>query len=87
MSEDLKTVEYTDLIATRQPPGDQWTLINDKDQIIHPTLTHALEAWFQETQEKVEFRLAPLDSKLFVIRTEQQEIIKPKPQTFNLYGE
>ena len=87
MSEDIKTVEYVELIARRVPPGDQWILVDDKNSIIYPTLTHALEAWFQETQEKAEFRLAPLDSKLFVIRSEEQKVEKPKPQRFNLYGE
>ena len=45
----------------------------------------ALEAWFQKTGEKAEFRLAPLESKLYVIRTEEIEI-KPEPvKKFNIY--
>ena len=83
MKENIKTVEYVELIARRVPPGDQWMLVDDKNSIIYPTLTHALEAWFQETQEKAEFRLAPLDSKLFVIRSEEQKVEKPKTQEIN----
>ena len=82
-----ETVERSDLIARRVPPGDQWILVDDTADTIHTSITDALEAWFQTTGEKAEFRLAPLDSKLYVIRTEEQEIEKPKPKKFNLYGE
>jgi len=80
-------VEYNELIATRVPPGDSWTLVEDRNKVIHKTLTDALEAWFENNQENVEFRLAPLDSKLYVIRTEEKEI-KPEPtKRYNIYGD
>lgn len=80
-------VEYNKLIATRVPPGDSWTLVEDRNKVIHKTLTDALEAWFENNQENVEFRLAPLDSKLYVIRTEEKEI-KPEPtKRYNIYGD
>ena len=83
----IEQVEYNELIATRVPPGDQWVLVNDKSKVIHKSLTDALEAWFGANQEKAEFRLAPLDSKLYVIRTEEKEI-KPEPvKRFNIYGD
>jgi hypothetical protein len=47
----------------------------------------ALEAWFQKTQQKAEFRLAPLDSKLYVIRQQEEEILPEEPQQYSLYGE
>ena len=43
-----ENVEYNELIATRVPPGDQWVLVNDKNKIIHKTITDALEAWFDK---------------------------------------
>jgi hypothetical protein len=80
-------VEYNELIATRVPPGDQWVLVNDKNKVIHKSITDALEAWFDVNQEKAEFRLAPLDSKLYVIRSEIKEI-QPEPiKRFNIYGD
>ena len=80
-------VEYNELIATRVPPGDQWVLVNDKNKVIHKSLTDALEAWFDANQEKAEFRLAPLDSKIYVIRNEVKEI-QPEPvKRFNIYGD
>ena len=78
-------VEVNELIATRQAPGDSWVLVGDKKKVVHKSLTEALEAWFGMTQEKAEFRLAPLDSKLYVIRTEEK---KPElTKRFNIYGD
>jgi len=83
----IETVEYHDLIATRVPPGDQWLLVEDENKVIHKSITDALEAWFDKNQEKVEFRLAPLEGKLYVIRSEEKEI-KPEPiKRFNIYGD
>ena len=84
---ETQVVEHNELIATRQAPGDRWLLVGDKTNIIHPSLTDALEAWFEVNQEKVEFRLAPLDSKLYAIRNEEQ-VIQPEPvRRFNIYGD
>jgi len=77
--------EFLEIIANRVPPGDRWTLVGDNK--MHNSLTEALEAWFSKTGEKVEFRLAPLDSKLYVIRTEEIEIKPEPPKKFNIYGD
>ena len=84
---EKETVEYNELIATRVPPGDSWTLVGDKNKVIHKSLTDALEAWFEQNQEKAEFRLAPLDSKLYVIRNEEKEIQPEPPKRYNIYGD
>ena len=80
--------EYNELIATRvKGQGDTWILVEDKNKVVHKSLTDALEAWFEVNQENVEFRLAPLDSKLYVIRSEEKEI-QPEPiKRFNIYGD
>jgi hypothetical protein len=77
--------EFLELIANRVPPGDRWTLVGDNK--MHNSLTEALEAWFGKTGEKAEFRLAPLDSKLYVIRTEEVEIKPEPPKRYNIYGD
>jgi hypothetical protein len=81
-------VKYNELIANRvKGQGDTWILVDDKSQTIHKSLTDVLEAWFDKNQEKVEFLLAPLDSKLYVIRSEEKEI-QPEPiKRFNIYGD
>tara|TARA_R110002012_G_scaffold315144_3_gene528568 strand:- start:1136 stop:1393 length:258 start_codon:yes stop_codon:yes gene_type:complete len=80
-------IERNELIARRVPPGDNWILVDDSADTVHPSLTDALEAWFSMAGEKVEFRLAPLDSKLYAIRYEERQVEQPKPKKFNLYGE
>ena len=82
-----KTTEHNELIALRVPPGDRWTLKNDVKKVIHNSLTEVLEAYFIETRFKGEYRLAPLDSKLYVIK-QVQEVIQPDlPKSFNIYGD
>lgn len=82
---ETKKEEHLELIATRRPPGDSWVLVGD--EIIHNSLTDALQAWFDIHQEKVSFRLDPLDSKLYVIREEEVEI-KPEPiKSYSIYGD
>jgi|TARA_B100001094_G_scaffold203472_1_gene197399 hypothetical protein len=77
--------EFLELIATRVPPGDRWSL--EGDQVVHKSITEALEAWFAKTGEKAQFRLAPLEGKLYVIRTEEVEVKVEPPKKFNIYGD
>jgi hypothetical protein len=62
-------------------------LVNDRNKVIHKSLTDALEVWFEVNQEKAEFRLAPLDSKIYVIRSEEKEIQPEPTKRYNLYGD
>ena len=77
--------EHLELIATRVPPGDRWTLVGDS--VVHKTITDAMQAWFDKNNEAVEFRLAPLDSKLYVIRSKEVEIKPEPPKNYSLYGD
>ena len=82
-----KVIERNELIATRVPPGDRWTLVDDSKKIIHKSLTDALEAYLNSTGFKGEYRLAPLDSKLYAIKTSEEEV-KPEPvKKYNIYGD
>jgi lipid A disaccharide synthetase len=82
-----KVIERNELIATRVPPGDRWTLVDDSKKIIHKSLTDALEAYLNSTGFKGEYRLAPLDSKLYAIKTSKEEV-KPEPvKKYNIYGD
>lgn len=78
--------EYNELIATRvKGESDTWCLIDEKTK--HLSLTDALEAWFDVNQENVEFRLDPLGSKLYVIRTEKVDKPIEVAKKYNLYGD
>ena len=81
--------EHLELIAERAKDlgGDRWRLVDGDTTKVHQTLTDALEAWFAAVGEPVSFRLDPLDSKLYAIRTEEVEI-KPEPvRKYSIYGE
>ena len=73
------------LIARRVPPSDQWCLVDDEKQIVYKSLTETLEAYYQKTQNKCEFRLAPLKGELYMITTEN--VAPPPPKKFNIYGD
>jgi hypothetical protein len=74
--------EYNELIATRiAGRGDSWILIGDETE--HSSLTDVLEAYFQSTGDKCNFRLEPLNSKLFAIKQNDPN----KTKHFNIYGE
>ena len=82
-----KVIERNELIATRVPPGDRWALVDDSKKIIHKSLTDALEAYLNSTGFKGEYRLAPLDSKLYAIKTSEEEV-RPEPvKKYNIYGD
>ena len=82
-----KVTKHNELIATRVPPGDRYTLVGDPKKIVYTSLTDTLEAYLNETGFKGEYRLAPLDSKLYAIKTSEEEI-KPDPvKKYNIYGD
>jgi hypothetical protein len=84
---DKKITEQSELIATRIPPGDRWTLKSDSRKVIHNSLTEVLEAFYIETRFKGDYRLAPVDSKLYAIKLLEEEIVQEPPKTFNIYGD
>ena len=82
-----EVIERNEVIATRVPPGDRWSLVEDSKKVIHKSLTDTLEAYLMSTNFKGEYRLAPLDGKLYAIKTTEEEI-KPQPiKKYNIYGD
>tara|TARA_B100001094_G_C17960691_1_gene685249 strand:- start:256 stop:528 length:273 start_codon:yes stop_codon:yes gene_type:complete len=79
--------EYNELIATRVPPGDRWTLVGDAKKVVYESITDVLEAYLHLTNFSGEYRLDPIGSKLYAIQTSEVEIIKETPKTYSLYGE
>lgn len=79
-------VEKNIKIADRVPPGDRWQLLNGGK--VHDSLTEALNAWYQQATTKPQaFRLEPLKGNLYIITTEDVEIIPEPPKKFDLYGD
>jgi hypothetical protein len=84
---NTEIVENNVLIATRVPPGDQWSLVGDSKRVVHGCLTDALQAYFEGTGFKGSYRLDPLDSKLYAIQSNEVEVPEEKPKTYSFYGE
>jgi hypothetical protein len=78
--------EVNILIASRVlGKGDTWKLVGE--DIERLSLTDTLEAYFQKTQDKCHFRLEPLNSKLFAIKTQVEDILPTPPKQYNIYGD
>lgn len=86
MPPEVIVQEFTELIATPVPPGDNWELTIDQGVIIEglvPTLT----AYLRKTKFKGAYRLDPLAGKLYAIREQELTVTPPEPEKFDLYGE
>jgi len=83
-----EVIEQNILIARRVPPGDKWRLIaNEPSGPVHKSLTDTLEAYMTKTGFRGEYRLAPLNSELFAISSEEKEVQAEQEQKFSIYGE
>jgi len=83
-----EVIEQKILIARRVPPGDKWRLIaNEPSGPVHKSLTDTLEAYMTKTGFRGEYRLAPLNSELFAISSEEKEVQAEQEQKFSIYGE
>jgi hypothetical protein len=83
---ETQQVEKNILIAERVPPGDRWKLLIDNK--VYDSLTETLNSYYvQATIKPLAFRLEPMNSKLYIITTEEIEIPKPEPKKYNLYGD
>jgi hypothetical protein len=79
-------VEKNIKIADRVPPGDKWQVVGVKE--IQPSLTDALNAYYETATVKPQaFRLEPMKGSLYIITTEDVEIIPEPPKKFDLYGD
>jgi hypothetical protein len=81
MEKELK--EQKELVLKRVPPGDRWIFANGKNSAVYPSLTDALESWYQnfgDTNFYIEARKGTVE----IIRQEEVEI---PVKRFSLYGE
>jgi len=81
---EIEIKQQKELVLKRVPPGDRWVFANaTKSSLVYPSLTDALEAWFQyagDTNFYIEARKGTVE----IVKEEQVE--KPT-RKFSLYGE
>jgi hypothetical protein len=81
MEKELK--EQKELVLKRVPPGDRWLFADGSQKNIYPSLTDALEGWYQ-TNGDTNFYIEARNGTVEIIR--QEEVEKPVKR-FSLYGE
>ena len=81
MEKELK--EQKELILKRVPPGDRWIFADGKNSAVYPSLTDALEAWYQ-TNGDTNFYIEARKGTVEIIKQEEVEI---PVKRFSLYGE
>jgi hypothetical protein len=75
--------EEKELILKRVPPGDRWVFADGSQKNIYPSLTDALEGWYQENGD-TNFYIEARNGTVEIIR--EEEVEKPVKR-FSLYGE
>lgn len=70
-------------IATRQPPGDKWLLIDYLQDPIETSLTLALNSYYKKTGYRGSYILDPLGGTISI---PVEETPRPEP-TYDIYGE
>ena len=78
-----KITEHNEIIATRVPPGDRWVFANGSQKNVYPSLTDALEAWYQYAGD-TNFYIEARNGTVEIIKQEEVEVPVKK---FSLYGE
>ena len=70
-------------VLKRVPPGDRWVFADFKNSAVYPSLTDALEAWYQ-TNGDTNFYIEARKGTVEIIKQEEVEI---PVKRFSLYGE
>jgi hypothetical protein len=83
MATELK--EEKQLVLKRVPPGDRWVFAESPavGKIIYPSLTDALEAWYQHNGD-TNFYLEARQGTVEIVKQEEVEVPLKR---FSLYGE
>jgi len=81
MEKELK--EEKILVLKRVPPGDRWIFADGSQKGVYPSLTDALEAWYQ-TNGDTNFYIEARKGTVEIIKQEEVEI---PVKRFSLYGE
>lgn len=79
-------IEDNKLIAERVPPGDNWELVIDRDNVIEG-LVQTLTQYMRKTKFKGHYRLEPLNGKLYAIVEREVDVEEPEEEVWDLYGE
>lgn len=80
---DTEIKQEKELVLKRVPPGDRWVFANGSQKNIYPSLTDALEAWFQYSGD-TNFYIEARKGTVEIIKEQEVEV---PVKRFSLYGE
>ena len=80
---EIEIKQQKELVLKRVTPGARWIFATTPNGTIYPSLTDALEAWFQNTGD-TNFYIEARKGTVEIVKEEQVE--KPT-RKFSLYGE
>lgn len=81
MEKEIK--EERELVLKRVPPGDRWIFAEGTHPTIYPSLTDALEAWFQANGDTQFY----IDARKGTVEIIYEEEVDVPVKKFSLYGE
>jgi hypothetical protein len=81
MNTEIKE-EYSTILK-RVPPGDRWIFADGTHQTIYPSLTDALEAWYQADGDTQFY----IDAKKGIVQIVKREVVEKAVTKYSLYGE
>lgn len=71
------------VVLRRIAPGDRWSIISDTTNIVYPTLTSGLDAWFQLAGDTSFF----IDAKAGTVSIVKAIEVEKPVEKYSLYGE
>lgn len=77
-------MEVKTAIFKRVPPGDRWKEIDGDSSRIFPSLTEALEYYFQKTKSR-QYYIDAVAGTISLVRHEADP--EPEIQQFSIYGD
>ena len=80
---EIEIKEQRELILRRVPPGDRWIFAEGTHPTIYPSLTDALEAWFQANGDTQFY----IDARKGIVEIIYEEEVDVPVKKFSLYGE
>jgi hypothetical protein len=79
---EIEIKEQKVQVLKRVPPGDRWVFVDGK-KTVYPSLTDALEAWYQDNGDTQFY----MDARKGTVEIIKQEEVEKPTKKFSLYGE
>ncbi len=79
---EIEIKEQKIQVLKRVPPGDRWVFVDGK-KTVYPSLTDALEAWYQDNGDTQFY----MDARKGTVEIIKQEEVEKPTKKFSLYGE